>query len=239
MERKLPIKGFWPTSLIDWPRKLAAVIFVGGCNFRCAFCYNLELVLNPEKLPNLDEEEIIRKLKIRKNWLDGIVISGGEPTLHLGLEGFLRRIKELGFKVALETNGTNPTVLATLIKARLIDGLFMDLKGPLEKYTEVVNTKIDQEKIKASVALILKNRQIESEFRTTVVPKFLNKKDIEWLGRKLFPQKCPVALVLQQFQNQKTLDPSLKKISPYSEEQLKELQETALKYFQKVEIRGL
>lgn len=233
---KLPIKGVWWTSLIDWPGQVVSLIFTGGCNFRCPFCYNTDLVLRPTTLPNLKEEDILAKLKERKDFIDGVVFSGGEPTLQ-PLEDFLTKIKKLKLKIALETNGSNPAMLKDLLKKKLLEGIFMDIKGPLEKYEEITGVKIDKEKIKESVSLIKGNYpKIAAEFRTTVVPKFIKTEDIKKIY-SLTGGKVPFRL--QQFQNKKTLSPSFQKIKPYSPEELEKILEEAKKYFHDVELRGI
>jgi pyruvate formate lyase activating enzyme len=209
--KSIPIKGFIPVTLLDWPGKITAMVFVGGCNFRCPFCYNIDLVLSPEKLPSISEEEIFEFLKKKKKWLDGLIISGGEPTLYPeGLINFCQKVKDLGFKIQIQTNGTNPELLDKLIKQNLVDYIAMDIKGPLEKYDKIVGTKVDKEKIQKSVNLIsrcVRNKQIEAEFRTTVVPGLLDKKDIEAIGKWLinsnltFAQRASAAKAESQISN--------------------------------------
>lgn len=231
----IPLKSFWGLTTIDWPSKIASLIYFGGCNFRCPFCYNIDLVKNPQKLPNLKEEEVLEKLKERKNFIDGVVLTGGEPTIASGLFEFLRKIKKIGLPCAIETNGSKPDILKKLLEENLVKAIFMDIKGPLEKYQKIVKVKIDPNKIKESVELI-KRAKIEAEFRTTVVPELLAISDIkkigEWLGGS-------IAYALQQFQNKKTLDPAFQEIKPYEKEELEKMKEIALKYFKKVEIRGV
>ena len=233
----IPIKSFLGLTLIDWPGKIASLIYLGGCNFRCPFCYNVDLVKNPEKIPNIKEKEILEKLEERKNFIEGVVLTGGEPTLTLNLGDFLKRIKKIGLKIALETNGSRPEVLKDLMKKNLIEGVFMDIKGPLEKYEKIAKVKIDKEKIKKSVNLIFENfPKIEGEFRTTIVPTLLDKEDIEKIGQWL---KGDVPYALQQFQNKKTLDSKFQKIKPYEKKDLEGIVKIASKYFKKVELRGI
>jgi pyruvate formate lyase activating enzyme len=184
--------------------------------------------------------------------------SGGEPTLYPeGLINFCQKVKDLGFKIQIQTNGTNPELLDKLIKQNLVDYIAMDIKGPLEKYDKIVGTKVDKEKIQKSVNLISRcaqNKQIEAEFRTTIVPGLLDKKDIEAIGKWLINSNLPpkarlakggksqisnLTYYLQQFRNEKTLDPKLEKVKPYPKEELEKMKEIAEKYFKKVELRGV
>ena len=172
------IGGFQKLSLIDFPEKISCIVFTVGCNFRCPFCYNLELVL-PSKIPSqptISEKEIFDFLKKRKGKIDGVVITGGEPTLHPDLEEFVKKIKELGFLVKLDTNGYNPDVIYRLVKKNLLDYVAMDIKAPKEKYEFFSGIKLDLERIQASVDFLKKN-YIDYEFRTTLAPG-LTKKDI-------------------------------------------------------------
>src|SRR3989338_2765465 len=135
----LPIKGLQKTSLIDYPGKVVCTIFLAGCNFRCPYCQNPDLIENPDKLPDIKEEEIIGYLKKRRKWLDGICISGGEPTIHNGLVDFIKKIKEENFLVKLDTNGVNPNMIKELLNNELIDFISMDIKRSLDKYEKVAN----------------------------------------------------------------------------------------------------
>ena len=236
MKSTFKIKGFAPVTLLDWPGKIAAMIFTPRCNFRCPFCYNTELVLDSKELSEIPEEKIIRHLTSKKKWLDGVVISGGEPTLWPGLIDFCRKVKKLGFKIQLQTNGSNPQVLKKLIAQKLIDCIAMDIKGPLKRYQEITRSKINPDLIKKSAEIIKQNPQIEAEFRTTVVPGLIDESDIEQIGKD-FGGKIPY--FLQQFLNQKTLDPAFEKLEPCLKGKLEKMKEIAEKYFEKVEIRGV
>ncbi len=229
------IRGIQKTSLIDFPGKIATTLFLDSCNFRCPYCYNIDLVLGTNKLENHTEEEILEFLKSRKKFIDGVCLTGGEPCLHPDLKEFIAKIKNLGLLVKLDTNGTNPEVLKELIEEKLIDYIAMDIKAPLEKYEKVVKRKVDLEKIQESVNII-RNSGIDYEFRTTVVPGLFNREDALAIGKWL---KGSRRYFLQQFRSEKTLDEKFKGKEPYSIEQLKELAETAKPFFEKVEIRGI
>lgn len=231
----LDIRGYLPSSFLDYPGKIVSVVFLPGCNFRCPFCFNVEMVKNSRKLKRIEAEEVFNHLKSRKKWLDGICITGGEPTLHKGLFDFISKIKQMGFLVKLDTNGTNPEILKKLIEDKLLDYIAMDIKAPLEKYEKVVESKLDLKKIQESVDII-RNGGVEYEFRSTILPKLHSKEDILGIGKWLKGSK---RYFLQQFRPEKTLDKEFQKEKPYSIEQLKELVEIAKPFFEKVEIRGI
>lgn len=231
----MKIAGLQKTSLIDYPGKIAAVMFTNGCNFRCGFCHNADLVNPNAKVKIITQKEILDFLKKRQNVLEGVVITGGEPTLQPGLIDFIKNIKKLGYAIKLDTNGTDPDLLTKLITNKLISYIAMDIKGPLDKYHIITGSKINLEKIKKSVEII-KNSGIDYEFRTTVVPAQLDKDDFAKMGKWL---KGARRYFLQQFRNKKTLDRKFSKISPYTDEELKKFAKIMKKYAKKVEIRGI
>jgi len=172
------IGGLEKLSLIDFPGQISAIIFTKSCNFRCHFCYNPMLVLTngegeneyrEEDYSQFPEKDLLLFLEERKGKLGGVVISGGEPTLQPDLKEFITKIKEMGFKVKLDTNGTNPEIVEDLINNNLLDYVAMDIKAPLDKYEKVVGVRVDLEKIKQSIKLLMKDL-IPYEFRTTLVP---------------------------------------------------------------------
>lgn len=176
----MKIGGFQKFSLIDYPGKIAAVIFTQGCNFRCPYCHNPELVLPELFEKEIPLNEIMEFLKFRKEKLDGVVVTGGEPTLQADLSEVLRDIKNLGYSIKLDTNGTNPEVIKELIDKKLIDYIAMDIKAPFEKYDELSGIESDINKIKQSIRVIMISG-IDYEFRTTVVKYLLTEKDVELL----------------------------------------------------------
>lgn len=231
----LAIKGLQKTTLVDYPGKVACTIFLPRCNFRCGFCYNRDLVLGYDSLPTISEEEVISFLDKKKKWLDGVVFTGGEPLLHKELPLFIKRIKEMGFLVKIDTNGSNPKMLKELIDNKLVDYVAMDIKAPLEKYDKIVGVKSDKEKIKESID-ILKNSDIDSEFRLTCVPTLHTKEDIRKIGEWLEGSK---RMFIQQFQpKEKMIDKSLLKVKPFSKEELLEFKKILEPYFDKVEVRA-
>jgi len=230
----LGIKGFTPTSLIDWPGKIAAVIFLAGCSFRCHYCYNPEFVDSPDALKDLEDKVIFDYLDKKKKWLDGVVMLGGEPTIHKNFYKIVKRVKELGLKVGVHTNGTNPDALKKLVKESLVDYLAMDIKAPLERYKEIVGVDTNPILIIESINII-KSSQIDYEFRTTVVPGLLGKEDIEKISRLISGSK---RFFIQQFQSGKTLNFKYSQTKPYKISELAEFKKIAKPFIDKVDIRG-
>ncbi len=229
------IVGFIKTSLLDWDGHVVSSIYLPGCNFLCPFCHNQDLVLNPGSFDEVPFQVIADYVRSHSEFLDGVVVTGGEPTMHKDLPQLLQQIKELGVKVKLDTNGTNPQMLRDLIDAGLVDYVAMDLKAPLnEKYDELAGVKVDLENIKRSIE-ILEISGIDHEFRTTVVPILLTAHDVESMAAYIGGTK---RYALQQFRPGNTLDPSLKVVKPYSGAALKGMAETAGLYVRKVIIRG-
>ena len=185
-----------PTSLLDYPDRVAAVLFTVGCNFRCPFCHNPELVL-PERvrdLPLLSQEEVLRVLAERKGFLDGLVLTGGEPTLQPDLRKFVAEVKRLGLLVKLDTNGSRPDVLEDLLAAGLVDYVAMDVKAPLARYSELAGVPVDRSAIGRSIRLV-RERAPDYEFRTTVAPA-LGFEDITTIAREMSGSR---RYVLQRF----------------------------------------
>ena len=229
------IGGVQKVTFIDYPQKIACTVFTIGCNFKCPFCQNSHLVL-PEKIKSLKEipeRDFFSFLKERKDFLEGVVICGGEPTIYSDLPGFARKIKKLGFLVKLDTNGSNPKMLEDLIREKLIDYVSLDVKAPKEKYDKVCGKKIDIRKIEKSIE-ILKKREIDYEFRTTLVPTLIEKEDIFKIVKWISPAK---RYYLQNFQPQNTIDPSFEKIKPFDNKYLLEIKKIISPFFEMCEIR--
>jgi pyruvate formate lyase activating enzyme len=226
------IKGLQKQTLIDYPDKIACTIFTFGCNFRCGFCHNPELVVDDGR-PEIKEEEILDFLEKRKGFLDAICITGGEPTLNKDLPNFIRKIKEIGYFIKLDTNGTNPNMLKELIAKNLIDYIAMDIKAPLEKYDAVTNSKVKKEDIEKSVELIKKFPNYE--FRTTVVPGLFNEEDALKIGKWLKGSK---KFYIQQFRGIKTLDKNFVNKKSFSKGELEKFCNIMKPFFEKCEIRG-
>jgi pyruvate formate lyase activating enzyme len=231
------IAGIQRTSLVDWPEKICSTVFIAGCNFRCGFCHNPELVLpeEVEKLEPITENELLTALVERKRFIDGVCITGGEPLLSPDLLPLLYKIKAKGFEIKLDTNGSIPTILKKIIEEKLVDYVAMDIKGPKERYPELTNSKININLIEESVK-ILRTSNINYEFRTTVVKSLHKPEDIREIGNWLDGSK---AYYLQQFDNgQKMIDTSFCKVRPYTPEELNEMLDSVKDNFKKTGVRG-
>ena len=177
------ISGLQKLAMVDFPGKLAATVFTGGCNLRCPFCHNAPLVNRVAETPELSEEDVLAFLKSRKGLLDGVVLSGGEPLLQHDAADFLKKVRELGFAVKLDTNGCFPQVLADILQQELVDYVAMDIKNCREKYAQTVGIPgFDITPVEESVRL-LQNSGINFEFRTTVVKIFHTAADIQAIGK--------------------------------------------------------
>ena len=226
------IGGLQKTTLVDFPQKVAAIVFTQGCNFRCGYCHNPEL-LSIKEQNDYNTEQFFEFLKTRQGKLDGVVITGGEPTLQSGLYDFVRKIKDLGFAVKLDTNGTNPAILEKLLQNNLLDYIAMDIKAPVKKYSEITGVNIDTEKIKKSIQLII-NSQIDYEFRTTVLKSQLSKEVFEKIGELINGSKL---YYLQKFVPSKIYDSSLLGETNYSDEELENICRCLQTYISEVKYR--
>ncbi len=227
-------KGLQKFSLVDYPKKIAAIVFLPNCNFRCPYCYNSSLVLTPESGSDIKEIEILDFLKSRQGKLDALVITGGEPSLHPSLPKFLKKVKNLGFLVKIDTNGTNPSFIEFLLKNKLVDYIAMDIKAPLEKYEKITNVITNIDLIKKTISLI-QNSNIDYEFRITLLPKLISEKDILKIAKELKGSK---KLCIQQFKPFKgLLDPNLKDAKTYTEKELSHIKDKIKSYFKEIEIR--
>jgi len=232
------IAGLQKTTLIDYPGKIACVVFLAMCNFRCPWCYSAELVLPLKiaKQPKISEQEFFNFLKERKGLLDGVVICGGEPTINKELPNFIEKIKKMGFFVKLDTNGSNPAMLKDLVRAGFVDYIAMDIKAsPTNKaYEMILGEGVKMEDIKESVAF-LKSGKVDFEFRTTVVPEVHTKEDFpeiaKWIGGE------NVTYYLQSFRAEKTIDLEFEKIKPFSDEYLKEIVKEITPHFKLCQLR--
>jgi pyruvate formate lyase activating enzyme len=229
--------GMVKQSLVDYPGEIAAVLFTRGCNLRCPFCHNPELLLKPKILVKpIDIEEVIEFLLTRRSFLDGVVISGGEPTLNNELVADIARIKSLGFLVKLDTNGTNQTMLEKLLSHNMLDYVAMDIKAPLEykKYLQACG-KLNAEEffnIRSSVHQ-LRRSSVNLEFRTTVVPVLHTAEDIVNIARYL--EGCDI-YTLQQFNPRVTLEPGYARVLPYSKEEMQEIADKCAIYVKEVRV---
>lgn len=202
------LAGFQKMTLIDFPGKIAATVFTVGCDFRCPFCHNPELVKpTPEILDSFrgKDGEFFSFLEKRRGLLDGVCITGGEPTLQRDIVPFMRRIREMGFSVKLDSNGTNPDVLAEVFREGLADYVAMDVKNRLERYAETAGVPVDTDRIRKSIRLIM-DSGVLYEFRTTVVPGIHTEGDFDGIAELIDGAET---YYLQEFRDVKILDPGL------------------------------
>lgn len=197
----LRIGGWLKYSLIDYPGKIAAVVFTQGCNFRCRYCYNRELVLPSHFKDPIPEDEVLAFLHRRRGLLQGVVISGGEPTLQSGLLEFIRKIKKMGFAIKLDTNGSRPDVLAKLLAEKLLNYVAMDVKAPFYKYEEVINAPVRKSDLVESIELII-GSGLAHHFRTTALKELLSIPDYDDIHARVQRGK---RYVLQNFQPKPTV----------------------------------
>jgi pyruvate formate lyase activating enzyme len=235
-QRALPkIRGIQENTLIDWEGRLAAIVFLAGCNFRCPYCHSRHLVLAPDVLECILLADVDRLIVRDSGWLDGVVISGGEPTLDEGLPGLIRHFRELGMAVKINTNGSQPEVLSELMDEGLLNAIAMDVKAPLdERYERCAGVPVDLDAIAESIERIIAS-DIEYEFCTTVCPALLTEDDVVDISRAVRGAK---RLVLQKFTPINCIDPSLLSVGPYSVEVMRSLAHRAQKYVQKCVVRG-
>ena len=230
------IGGFQKFTLLDYPGKIAAVVFTMGCNFRCPYCHNPEVV-DPKKINyenKIETEEVLEFLSSRKNDLDGVCITGGEPTLQPGLTEFVKKIKDLGFLVKIDTNASHPKIVEDLSKKKLVDYWAVDLKTSPKKYKILTKKDNVAENISASIDLITKS-DAEIELRTTVAPGVVGVDDfkemIEWINKinpKAFSKLYRYSI--QDFKPEITLNKEFKKVKPYSKKELENIAEKIKKY---------
>jgi pyruvate formate lyase activating enzyme len=220
---QMEIKGVIDFSLADWDGKASSVFFLPNCNFRCPFCHNSTLVLHPEREEPIPFERVEKYLEKQKGWLDGVCITGGEPTLHSDLPQLCSKLKRMEFLVKVDTNGTNPTMVKELIDREFVDYIALDIKAPLtvEKYSGA--TGIDAAKLLGKVketVRILLGSKMDYEFRTTLVPTLHEKTDMKEICRGIAGCK---KYVLQKFNvslGKTTLDPAFSKLTPFTNEEI-------------------
>lgn len=228
------ICGLQKLSLVDYPGKLAATVFAGGCNLRCPFCHNALLVTRLDESPALEEEEVLRFLESRRGLLDGVVLSGGEPLMQRDATDFLKRIRDLGFPVKVDTNGFFPAVLRRLLEEGLCDYIAMDIKNSPDKYGETVGVPgVDLSSVQESVQMLI-SCKIPYEFRTTAVREFHTAEDFLVIGRWL---KGARQYVIQNFADSGNLISG--GLHGFSEEELRTFQKAAEGNLEAVSIRGI
>ncbi|MBW2259041.1 MAG: anaerobic ribonucleoside-triphosphate reductase activating protein [Deltaproteobacteria bacterium] len=229
-----PIKGFIETSLLDWPGQVCSVLFLPYCNLRCPYCHNHQLVLQPDTLETIPLETILERLTSLNNWIEGICVSGGEPTIHRSLPVLLRRIREAGFKAKLDTNGTQPDMLHYLLTEKLVDYVAMDVKAPLEDeiYARCAGVYVPVSIIRESIRVLM-TADVHCEFRCTVTPSLLSESEVSLLAETLkvlrmevrSGRKGSLLLRLQNFNPADPMEPDLKDTKPFADETFARMQD--------------
>ena len=237
----IDIKGFQKHSLVDWDGKITSVIFLPFCTFRCPWCYARDLVLESGKMPTIPFDEIESYLKEYKQFIDGVVITGGEPTMHAGLSSLCKKLHELELQVKLDTNGTNPEMLKELVRKKLIDYVAMDIKAPLnEKEYNKLNGKCDLlDKVKESIEIIM-GSGIDYEFRTTLVPGMHDEKSMKEIVTSIKgAKKYAVQNFMVPPQKGKLIDPNFEDVKSFTKEEMMIFKKIAEKSVKKVILRGI
>ncbi len=230
----LPIYGLERSSLLDYPGKVCAVVFLYGCNLRCSYCHNPELVT--EKCPEsilMTQEDVLKFLKKRIGKLDSVVITGGEPLIHTELFDFIKKIKNLGFLVKLDTNGLLPNSLKKYLTSGYIDYVAMDVKYPSDEYNDRSGNKNAQSCITKSISIIL-NSNVDYEFRTTYVKGIHNLESVQKICQMIEGGK---RYYIQNFREGKSIDKTLSNQNSFTPDELNEFKKVAQKYIDIVEIR--
>jgi pyruvate formate lyase activating enzyme len=229
----MKIGGLQKVSLIDYPGEISSIIFLQGCNFKCPYCHNPELVDSKLFGPCLQEKDVFEFLKTRIGKIDAVTITGGEPTIQNDLMPFIKRIKKMGFAVKLDSNGSRPEVIKNLLSEKLLDFIAMDIKAPLEKYEKIVRVLLKTDSIKESIKIILKAK-IPHEFRTTVVKSLHSENDILKIAQLISGAR---QYTLQKFVPAKILDKKYLKAKPFSVDELEKIRKHLEKEIPIVKVR--
>jgi pyruvate formate lyase activating enzyme len=230
-----PIKGFLPTTLIEWEGRVSCCIFLPCCNFRCPFCHARDLVLPGMDLDAIPFSSVVGHLEANRGWIDGLVVSGGEPTLQPRLASLIQELRRHVPAIKLDTNGSSPDVVAALLDDGLVDAVAMDVKAPLgEAYSKAAGVAVDCSAIRATIDLLC-SRGVAREFRTTVVPGLHTRGDIVAIARQLGSTE---ALVLQQFAPLNCIDPLFLERRPFPREELREMASAASEFVAECRVRG-
>lgn len=226
--------GLQNLSLVDYPGNLAATVFTQGCNFYCPYCQNPDLISRDKKF-DLKEKDILDYLTRRRDMLEGVVITGGEPLLHKDLPSFIKKVKDIGLKVKLDTNGSDSRLLEDLIKEKLVDYIAVDIKTSMDKYALVTAQK-DIGKAVSETILLTMASPIPYEFRTTCAPGIVEEEDFRLIGKLV---KGAKKYYLQQFRSAVTYDDSYQKVKPFGKDALREFARILEGYVEEVGIRGI
>ncbi len=220
-----PVKGWIECTFLDWPGRVSGVLFLPGCNFRCRYCHNHRLVLEPESFEEIELETVLRRYRGLRDWIDGIVVSGGEPTIHPGLPSFVEAIRREGWAIKLDTNGSNPEMIELLLQEELIDHVAMDVKAPpgSPSYGRLAGVPVDAEAIGGSIDLIL-SWGVAHTFRTTVSPEWFDEDELAGITAALPGAET---LRIQNLNPCETLDPGLRGARCFGEEDIARLESLA------------
>ena len=232
----MKIAGFIKTTLLDWDGMVACTVYLAGCDFRCPYCHNGSIIVNEDGVAGINEKTVLGYIAENTDFIDGVVVSGGEPLRNSDLRGLLKKLKALGVKVKIDTNGSYPEALDDLIGAGLVDMVAMDVKSSLnERYNAAAGAEVNIGNIKKSIRVII-DSGVDHEFRTTAVPVFVKDDDIRNICENI---KGAKRYRIHQFRNKRTLDDSLSVLDPYPESKLTEMAEIAKDYVKDVRIRGI
>ena len=228
-------KGIHKTSLVDYPGKISTVLFAGGCNLNCRYCYNPELVNNSKELETLKVPDILALLKKRHGLIDSVVISGGEPTLLRNIDKFIESIKDIPLSVKIDTNGLMPDVIESLLKKGLLDYIAIDIKTSPEKYESLTRKNVDFSLIKKTIEIVKKSG-VDYEVRTTCIPDYITLDDFKSIKKELAGVK---KYYLQQFVNKVTMDTAMQEKKPYPISVLNSFKEIVESFAEHCELRGV
>ncbi len=235
---KHAIKGFDQMSLVDWDGMVATTLYTSGCNFRCPYCHNSGLVLFPDQYESIPVDEILDYVREHNDFIDGVVITGGEPCIHSNIGGFIKQLREVGVRVKLDTNGSFPDLLESLIDKELLDYVAMDVKAPLDfdSYSKSagITDRRTFEKVRDSIDLLMEGR-VDYEFRMTVVPALHRASDLLRVAEQIRGAR---RFVLQNYVPRDTLDPAFLNETPYDAERLEEFKKMMAPMFDECLIRG-
>jgi pyruvate formate lyase activating enzyme len=229
------IVGFNRTSLLDWDGCVAATIYLQGCNLRCGYCHNPQLLPMTSDLEEVPLQLVLDYVTEHRDFVDGVVVTGGEPTIHADLFSLLKQLRATGVKTKLDTNGTNPEMLEDLLGAGMLDFVAMDVKAPLdERYAKLTGVEVDLEALRRSIAL-LKKGNVDYEFRTTIVPFYIQEKEVSDIAVAIEGAK---KYALHQFRKGHSVDSRLSVLDPYPDDRIRLMADIAKKHVRRVVIRG-
>lgn len=229
------IKGLEKFAPLDFPGFISSTIFLGGCNFRCPYCHNADLVLRPQTLATLPLDYFISYLDARQGWLEAVCVSGGEPLLEEELEVLLHVIKDRNLLVKVDTNGSLPERLEELLATKLVDHVAMDVKAPLPRYRQVTRSDVAEDDIVRSIEVI-RSSGLPCTFRTTVVPGLIGQEDLLKIAKML---KGARLFQVQQFLPRHTIDRNYLQVKPYGRKEIEKMAELLKPYFNEVRVEGI